>query len=326
VVHKPPEFFGEVLESCSGPELRFNCPFCETKGKTEDTKYHLYFNEDSGLYFCQRCETGGHIDRLNRIRGGLEEIVPVRDREADLQRIRKILMGIPVEDPSKKPILTAPLPEDYVPITLLPDTAAEAYLLNRGITRDQIVQYRLGFGTGENRGRIIFPVFDPANKERCVFWVARSYMNTSHSKDCKCFACLAKYKNAPHVHRRYYLFGLDQVQGDEVCVAEGPISALCCGPNSVATLGKHVTSDQIEMLAKFKKVIVALDDDAVAQSHKLIQSLMRKGVEVYFIPFPKGQDPGDLGQAKMAELRKNAVRIDRFTHPAVLMWKQQLRK
>jgi hypothetical protein len=321
VVHKPPDFFGEVLESCSGPELRFNCPFCETKGKTEDTKYHLYFNEDSGLYFCQRCETGGHINRLNKYRGGLEEIVPVRDREADLQRIRKILMGIPVDE-DKEPILTAPLPEDYVPITLLPDTIAESYLLSRGITREQIVQYRLGFGTKENKGRVIFPVFDSVDRDRCVFWVARSYMNTSHSKECKCFACLAKYKNAPHVHRRYFLFGLDQVQGDEVCVAEGPISALCCGPNAVATLGKHVTSDQIEMLAKFRKVIVALDDDAVAQSYRLIKVLLRRGVEVYFIPFPPGRDPADLGQEAMTKMRDEAVKMDIFMHPWLEMRKR----
>ncbi|MCL6542084.1 MAG: hypothetical protein K6T87_16125 [Roseiflexus sp.] len=34
----------------------FNCPFCETRGKTRDTKGHLRVDLERGVYHCFRCE------------------------------------------------------------------------------------------------------------------------------------------------------------------------------------------------------------------------------------------------------------------------------
>lgn len=42
-----------------GMEVRRNCPYCITNGKSADTKEHLYINTEKGVGFCHRCNWSG---------------------------------------------------------------------------------------------------------------------------------------------------------------------------------------------------------------------------------------------------------------------------
>lgn len=315
-------FLGRPYSFSTGNEARFCCPYCYKRGRGEDTKYHLYVNKNSGLYFCQRCETKGHVSFLNK---GLKDPEYGRD-EAGKRRSRldalKEYFG-----PANK--LTTPaeinlsigLPEDYISLLDYPKSQAAKYLQRRGIPTELVEQRGLGFGANRNRGRIIFPVFDPDDRTKCVFWVARSYTNEDHPKSCECYLCKYKYTNAPDVQRRHFIYGLEFCSGDTVCLTEGAISALCGGPNAVAAFGKYVTDEQVNLLSeRFDTIQLALDPDAYKRSFKLMKDLLGMGKNVEWIPLPHKKDPADIGIDRMLTLRADPITITRASMTEVLIY------
>lgn len=49
-------------------EKRYNCPYCVLKGKSADTKGHLYVNEAKGVFHCKRCDERGRWDGKQTLR------------------------------------------------------------------------------------------------------------------------------------------------------------------------------------------------------------------------------------------------------------------
>jgi DNA primase len=196
-------------------------------------------------------------------------------------------------DKVKKPEIT--LPEDYV--SIIKGTKAHGYLMERGISDEQIAFYQIGFGTQDLRevdsaerhkfagsGRIIFPDFD--SDGRCIYWVARTYMGHK-----------IKYKNPARSNARDQVYNLAKASQFTACIiAEGVISAIACGYNGVATYGKEVTKEQVSMLvaAAFDHYIVAHDGDARRTSLTLAQRLMRRGCTVSLVEFARDQDPASV--------------------------------
>jgi hypothetical protein len=309
-----------------GNEMRYCCPYCSKRGRGADIHHHLYLNKSSGLFFCQRCEAKGHVSFF--LKGSKNE--PSYGRSEDGKRRSRIdalhtyfrnrMSRLPaeyVEEPA-----TASLPDDYIPVMNWPSSEAVEYLDGRGIPFDLAMQRGIGFGATKNRGRIIFPVFEPGNKTKCIYWVARSYTNVDHEKECECYLCKYKYTNAPKVQRRHFIYGLEFCDDSgECCITEGSISALCSGQNAVATLGKYVTDEQLDLLSdRFDKIQVALDPDAYKGSVNLMRRILGRGKIAEWIPLPSKKDPADLGTKRMVHLRKKeAIPVTRSMLSRVLL-------
>lgn len=303
---------GEPYEHSYGAEVRYNCIYCEQHGKSADINYHLYVNQESGLFFCHRCEMRGHISKFD------DAIV---DTHYTLSRVEMLVNSFkPGADTKIEPMATAGLPDDYFAIEDLPNSKAMDYLEDRGIPFELAVTRGLGFGTKRNKGRIIFPVFNYEHTD-CVYWVARSYTNLDHQADCECFLCKAKYKNAPKAKRRYFLYGAEFVEGDTCCLTEGAISSLCAGEGGVAGFGKYITSQQLDILSeRFDRIQVALDPDAIKNAIDVMKELMARRKHVEFIPLPDDKDPADIGIEGMTYIRKNeAIPISRANLGTVLL-------
>lgn len=307
MIDKLRQFLGEPHSYRASDEIRFCCPYCAKNGRGTDVNFHLYLNKSSGLFFCQRCEARGHTSFF--LKQNDEEEDFGRDEEGQRKcRVSTLHDYFKPKAPSKseRPS-TASLPDDYIPVMDWPSSSAARYLEDRGIPFELAVQRGIGFGAQRNRGRIIFPVFDPGNRTKCVFWVARSYTNLDHDDSCECFLCKYKYTNAPGVQRRHFIYGLEFCDGNgECCITEGAISALNSGENAIATFGKHVTDEQLDLMSeRFDRVQVALDPDAYRKSADLMRRLLGMGIRTEWIPLPHEKDPADLGVEKMTFLRRN---------------------
>jgi hypothetical protein len=307
-----------------GNEVRFCCPYCPKKGRNSDTDFHLYLNKSNGLFFCQRCEAKGHVSFFLKNKDpdyGRGESGERKSRIDALHdyfhsRLSKVPSGTIDET------VTASLPGDYIPLMDWPKSEAVGYLERRGISFELAIQRGIGFGATKNRGRVVFPVFEPGNRTKCVYWVARSYTNGDHDKGCECYLCKYKYTNAPKVKRRFFIYGLEFCDNSgECCITEGSISSLCAGKNAVATFGKYVTPEQLDLLSdRFDKIQVALDPDAYKGSVAVMKKLLGRGLTVEWIPLPSKKDPADLGIDRMMWLRRNgAVPVTRSMLSRVLL-------
>ena len=285
-------------------ELNFCCPFCVKARGTPDRHYHFYVNPNrvkhgiKGWFYCQRCNSRGPLYKILKVK----KVFPSSTRR---EEFRKYLRNPDVKKKEKEEETSLELPRDYVPIIAGSD--AEAYLHSRGILNQTIEGYRIGMGTADltevddsergfyvGVGRIIFPDFDADGK--VVFWVARTYRRHT-----------IKYKNPLNVSARDKIYNLvGAVSFDNVIVTEGVISAIAAGENAVATYGKDVTSEQIDLLVRgnWDRYYVALDGDALKRTKRsrslppalrLAVTLKRRRKEVFLVELPYRHDPDSVG-------------------------------
>lgn len=283
---------GDFRRTTTG-EYNYCCPLCVRRVGSPDKKYHLYVNPTRylygirGWYYCHRCKSKGPLHRLTK-----EESVTARSVTEWSKFIKRIRGEFKESD---KPKIDVTLPKDYVEI--IKETQAYEYLRNRSISDEQIAFYNIGFGTQDIRqlepedvpyyagsGRIIFPDYD--DDGTCVYWVARTYKGHK-----------VKYKNPAQSNARDKIFNLVKASRYPTCViAEGVISAIACGYNGVATYGKEVTQQQIDMLVSvgFDHYCVAHDGDARKESLVLADKLERRGCSVSLVYFRRNEDPASV--------------------------------
>ncbi|MCX8111482.1 MAG: DNA primase [Syntrophorhabdaceae bacterium] len=211
---------------------------------------------------------------------------------------------------------------------------AMQYLLKRGINKDTIEEFRIGFsdrkidfkrllkdsgipvdllmGTGiirstNNeiydifRGRIIIPIFDI--NRRIIGFGGRAL-----EKDA-----IPKYINSPEssiYSKRTSLFGLDKTRkyisdADEVYIVEGYfdfISLYMNGlKNIVATLGTSITKEQILKLKNYTENITLMldgDDAGIKSAIRLIGLFSEMDINAKVVVLPQGHDPDSFVREK----------------------------
>ena len=102
------------------------------------------------------------------------------------------------------------------------------------------------------------------------------------------------------------LFNIDNCRGDTVVFVEGAFDVMRFGDGACCSFGTTVTESQLHALAKYNRVIVAFDADAVLKGQKVAQKLSAMGVkEVFNLDLELGErDMGDLTETEVAVLRK----------------------
>ncbi len=175
------------------------------------------------------------------------------------------------------------------------------FLTRRGITKETILDAGLGVVTDQGelidrfRGRVMFPIWDLHGKP--VAFGARSLKNEK-----------PKYLNSPDTllfHKGHMLYGYHKARATikksgQVILLEGYMDAIAMHQhgitNVVATLGTALTPEQAGLMRRTaEEVILLYDADAAgfAASRKSIDILRDAGVVARVATLPAGVDPDE---------------------------------
>lgn len=311
---------------------------------------HVYPESDlaGGNWFCYRCDVGGDVielvQRLERL-SFLDAVAHLEGgRSTTASRRADNSAGVPPvvaraagaftaarpADETGGLIPSAAAPERPAPLDpaaracldtaialyhrrLLADGRALAYVERRGIDRETIRRFRVGYAAGELtaalrranlptdaavraglltadgreflRGRVVVPEL----RDGAPLWAVGRALDAD--------AAGLKYLGLPG---RKPLLGLGAAAGaPEVCLVEGPFDALALaawGVPAVALVGTHVRGDVLAELAGFERVYLVLDADG--PGHKATAVLRRalgpRAVALSLAGIRGVKDPADL--------------------------------
>jgi len=169
------------------------------------------------------------------------------------------------------------------------------YLKSRGITREDIVRYNIGYcETGDYSGMIIVPSYD--ENGMLNFFTGRSYY-----KDAT-----FKHKN-PKVSKDIIGFDLLVNWSEPITIVEGVFDAIAVKRNAIPLFGKIILDKLKSSIInnKVKTVYIGLDSDARVKALDICQYLINNGVTVYLIELGE-KDPSELGYPGFTELYNTA--------------------
>lgn len=289
------ETLGSYIDK--GSELLFACPSCNHH------KRKFSVNLDKNVFKCWICDYyGRNLRRIIRRFGSytqLQKWDSITDR-SDLSQFAELFMGDGSEQSEEK----LELPEEFVSLANkdLPLSANRPlrYLQERGVTREDILRWKIGFCyDGEYGGRIIIPSFSTTGYPN--YFIARSYVGHG-----------MKYKN-PQVSKNIVFNDLFTNWNDDLTIVEGVFDAIVAG-NAVPILGSTLRNDS-ELLRNIVKndtpCYIALDPDAFKKERKLIDMLLRYDVELYKIDVAGYEDVGSMSKEEFQKRKSNAAFIDR---------------
>ena len=281
----------------NGSEALFKCPVCEHH------KLKLSVNIRKNVFKCWVCDyRGRNIRRLVRRFGTFVHLQRWEELTGrhDIERFAELFDDSPRLDP----VPTLDLPEEFISLTSnnIPATGiyAHKYLHSRGITKADILKWKIGycFG-GEYRNRIVIPSFNDDGD--ISYFMARSYNGDSY-----------KYKN-PRVSKNIVFNELFIDWDEDLIIVEGVFDAIVAG-NATPILGSTLRSDS-RLLQKIvyndTPVYVALDPEAAAKERKIIQTLLKYDIELYKIDVNGHEDVGTMTKEAFQERKQKATLIDR---------------
>lgn len=297
-------------KQASGLEVRFNCPECIRRRNSAglpDREMKLYVNFAKGLFHCIRCGWKGSVKFLYTSLG-LQPSPQHRPLPADLKEVIGAL-----EDPNQESELSGvPVAEDVSPCKLPAISAdwqyqdAWLWLWNRlqTVPQDEVLalveSQVIVRGVKHYWDRVFFV---DRYHGQVRYWTARAYVD----------GVKPKYLNPYGVPRNNVMFNQERLEKsgfDEVIICEGVISAIVAGPNAVATYGRCVTTQQIDILdsLRVRRYVIASEPDRDAKKNTLAlaEALRSRSKEVLIVDCPAGKDPADLGRSTFQTLLEQA--------------------
>ena len=288
------ETLGNYIDK--GAELLFTCPACGHH------KRKFSVNLDKSVYKCWVCDyRGRNIRRVVRSYGSYNQLQKWDSisQRSDLEKFAELFME--TERPEDKSKME--LPEEFTSLCTgtIPATGTYAlrYLQKRGITKDDIVKWKIGYCfSGEYRNRIIIPSFDEDGD--CSYFIARSYSGDSY-----------KYKN-PRASKNIVFNELFIDWNSDLILVEGVFDALVAG-NAVPILGSTLRKGS-ELLRKIVRndtpIYIALDPDATDKERRIIKMLLEYDIELYKVDVTGYEDVGSMPKEVFEERKNNAAFID----------------
>lgn len=287
--------FGEY--SKSGKEFLFYCPACKHHKKK------LSVNLEKDKFKCWICDySGNSIRRLVRRYGDasqkqewykIDNRIELADFDLDF-----------FDEKEEESQETIELPKQFTSLCnkeTLASAVPLSYLKNRRINKQDILQWKIGYCfEGDYEGRIIIPSFDMKGEPN--FFVARAYSKSYYPK----------YKNPPA--SKNIIFNELYLDFDEdLVITEGVFDAIVAGNNSVPILGSTIN----ERSRLFQKIVtydttvyLALDPDAKDKENKIIENLLKYGIEIYKIKVDPFKDVGSMTKEDFQSRKKDAILID----------------
>lgn len=259
-------------------KIQICCPFCTSRGKAPDDKFRLCLHATQFWCRCVHCEwkrKNGIATVLKEL-GIVEQVYGVEEHKPEKAE--------PVELPSDFQILT----KAYDDL----DQIARRYVLERGITEEQIRKYQIGVSyTGRYSYRIVFPVY---NGKELVGINSRDFTGQA----------TPKYLTS---RGDKFLFGFDPL-AHSLVLSEGCFKALRISRVtkycSSALLGHDLTDKQLQQLqaSKVERIILYPDIDEVGKRGfvKIADKLQEELKATVSIAWPVGM-PAD--EAPLEDIR-----------------------
>ena len=269
----------EHLHYESKGQISFDCPECDD----DRHKGNLEINYFSHVYKCWSCGdtegTHGPLGKLfdkygNKSQKKVYKVL--QPEEFKPKEVRKEKLKLPNEFKLFKDV------SESHPIR----RQAYTYLTSRGITKEIIEKYKIGFcPNGEFGGRVIVPSY--AESGELNYFIARSWIPNTR----------AKYKN-PEAEKDKIIFNESLINwNQDIFLVEGVFDGFFL-PNSIAMLGKHMSEKLFDTIYQraMGNVIIALDGDAWYNGVKLYHELNGGGLygKIKILKLPEDKDVCDL--------------------------------
>ncbi len=277
----------------AGAENLYACPKCSHH------KMKLSVNLSKNKFKCWVCDYAGHsVRRLVKACGTFTQLAEW-DRlegETDISLFEQLFAAV---EPEPEPEVH--LPEEFISLTSkklpLSSKPALEYLNQRGITKEDVVRWKIGCCTRGSYGeRIIIPSFGESGNLN--YFVGRSYSNDWRKYD------------QPAVSRDIVFNHLYIDWDSDIIIVEGVFDAIVAGPNSIPILGS-VLKENSKLFQEIVKhdatVYVALDPDAERKALKLIKQLLEYGIELYKVNIHPYGDVGEMFKEEFARRKAQAM-------------------
>ena len=197
----------------------------------------------------------------------------------------------------KKEIVS--LPEDFKALWLDNDSIVKKHALNylykRNISIKDIMKYNIGYcDSGLYSNRIIIPSYD--SEGQLNFFVGRDFYNST-----------MKYRNSP-TSKDVIGFDLFINWREPIILCEGVFDAMAFRRNAIPLFGKTLSNSLQKKIieSQVKTIYLALDNDAIKDSIKISEKLIKEGVDVKMIKL-SDKDPSDLGYVNLIKKIKNVT-------------------
>ncbi|MDB2489983.1 hypothetical protein N9W68_01270 [Candidatus Pelagibacter bacterium] len=278
-------------------EHLYSCPYCNHHKKK------MSVNFAKNYWKCWVCDQRGkNIYRIVRKFGTYDQRQKwlLLDGRLDLSEFDKFFSELNDEEIKQ----TVSLPEEFVSLCNknLPMSSKKAldYLRSRGLTKQDILNWKIGYCTGGRYGgRIIIPSYNWAGNAN--YYIARSF--GSHQR---------RYLNPPV--GRDIVFNELYVDWDEdVVLVEGVFDAIVAGPNSIPILGSTLRENSRlfqQIVLNDTPVYLALDNDAEKKRNWIIKSFLRYDIELYVIDTSGCEDIGSMSREEFQQRKQMAVPAD----------------
>ena len=166
------------------------------------------------------------------------------------------------------------------------------YLKNRGINMVDIIRYGMGYcEEGLYANRIIVPSY--SSDGELNYFVGRDIYGGGF-----------KYKNPP-VSKDVIGFDLFINWNEPIILCEGVFDAIAIRRNAIPLFGKTIPKSLMKKIyeKQVKQIYILLDSDAISDSIKITDNLMKNGINVYYVNLSE-EDPSDMGFNKVINLIK----------------------
>ena len=197
------------------------------------------------------------------------------------------------------------LPKEYIPFIDKPNSLmarhALTYLKVRGVTREDMIKYHMGYcEDGEYQNMIIIPSYDINGNLN--YFTARSFEKNPYRK----------YKN-PSVSRDIVPFEMFINWNSPLVLCEGPFDAIAIKRNAIPLLGNNIQSKLMKKIvtSTIQKIYIALDTDAMKKALKFAQDFINQGKEVYLVEL-QGKDPSEMGFKNFTKLIQNTTPLTEY--------------
>jgi DNA primase len=278
-------------KSTSKGNRAYHCPEC----KHHKLKLEVNLNETSPHFQFYQCWVCGFK--------GKKLSTLFKKLEVDSNKINQLKLLVKTDSRQVEVVddKKVELPKEFIslispPLNNLSAKKALHYLKSRGLIKEDIIKYNIGyceFGTFSNM--IIIPSYDAEGNIN--YFTARNFDKNSS----------IKYRN-PDVSRDIIGLELFINWNVPITLCEGMFDAIAIKRNVIPLLGKTIQNSLMKKIinSSVKKIYIALDKDAIKQALNFCEILINEGKEVYLVDLNE-KDPSNMGFEKFTNEIQNTL-------------------
>jgi DNA primase len=287
----------------TGNDFLCYCPFHANRHTSS-----FSVSREKGAYICfnPSCgETGTLVELVKKLleKNEFEAIRYIAARESEsLENFDEVLKDMFEDKPDFVEFPQNTL--DDLHNNLESNLHAKEYFRHRGINDESMQHFKLGYSS--NMGMVIVPVHSPDGIP--VGLVGRSISEK-------------KFKNSTNLPRSKTMFNIHRAKkiGNQVIIVESTFDAIRVHqagfPNVVATLGGHISHDNLNLLNRyFTRIVIMTDADQAGRELGMTIASKLRNKDILWASHSYGKiypsnakDAGDMTDEEIATCIKNSV-------------------